>query len=544
MSKQPTEREMEKKDSSENNNNNPISASLEQTQPISKSPEKTLPIARDTSPSATKPKKFVYLNQKVQIPNFYIDRVQYISSLFSDEEMTFTVSYAPSYKTSTPSEIGKYFKKKQKEIVEITTAIIYYFYKTFLIDKDICEYSNSSSNNNNTKTPEEILQTGEINSAQELCILFREICGYAGVDIKIIPGYVKKPDYKVGDSLVRHYWCVLNCGIEKDYLIDPLLTIGKVNPENNNEFEKELTPFYFLTPPGYFLENHLPDNEKFQFVHKTIKMKEFTRKNQIFTETFFNGIYKYKFQLINYTEPEFNCKDSEIEIKFKVKDVDLDVDCVLNGKKIKEENLQFKEEGLRNQYLIKIIFPSNGEYKLNIYGKPVGATGERELIFCYRISVKITNIIKHEEPKKRVKSPGVKKILTSSISNLTASLPPILSRNRKIETEKLQTEKKLIKCFSDFDDKVKSKCYDSTGTHLFEPKTKFIKKDQEVKFKVRIRKAKYVVVLDGRKWNYLKRRDDDIYEGIIPIKNENVVICAMRNNDVYTEIYEFLAVKR
>ena len=43
---------------------------------------------------------------------------------------------------------------------------------------------------------------------------------------------------------------------------------------------------------------------------------------------------------------------------------------------------------------------------------------------------------------------------------------------------------------------------------------------------------------------FKKKKDDDIFEGIIPIKSENVVICAMRNNNIYTEVYEFLALQK
>ena len=59
-----------------------------------------------------------------------------------------------------------------------------------------------------------------------------------------------------------------------------------------------------------------------------------------------------------------------------------------------------------------------------------------------------------------------------------------------------------------------------------------------------MRNAKTVFVLDGRRWNFLKKKDDDIFEGIISIKSENIVVCALRNNNIYTEVYEFLAIKR
>ena len=61
---------------------------------------------------------------------------------------------------------------------------------------------------------------------------------------------------------------------------------------------------------------------------------------------------------------------------------------------------------------------------------------------------------------------------------------------------------------------------------------------------MRVKGAKNVAVLDGRKWNYLKRKEDEIFEGNVTIENESVVLCAMRNRNIYTEVYEFLAIKR
>ena len=103
---------------------------------------------------------------------------------------------------------------------------------------------------------------------------------------------------------------------------------------------------------------------------------------------------------------------------------------------------------------------------------------------------------------------------------------------------------KLNKCASDFGEKIKNKCYDNNETYIFEPRIKILRIGQDARFKVRVRNAKNVVVLDGKRWNYLRKKDDDIFEGVIPIKSENVVICAMRNNNIYTEVFEFLAIKK
>jgi transglutaminase/protease-like cytokinesis protein 3 len=487
-----------------------------------------------------KQKKFKYLNQRVQIPTIYYDRVEYVKGLFNNEELGFIVAYAPPPKNTTAEELGKYFKQKLKNIVEIANGIIFYFYKTITINKNIFEKSikrNSSKMlgeilNNQKKAPDDILRSGEINTSEESANLYREICGYAGVKIEIISGLIKNRDYKIGDTLLKHKWCIMNCGIEKYYFIDPLLSIGEINKKY--EFIKELKPFYFLTPPMFFLENHFPYEEKYQFLAKPLKVTEFSRKNTIFTENFYNGIFKYKVTLKNRTTPEFNCQDSETVIKFIVDDMDLELELYLNGKILPKDNIKItNDKNIINDYIVTLIFPANGEYKLLILGKKKNTINEKIFeLFSYKINVKITNIISHEEPKKK----EAKKKITIPRFRVLSPLNP-LSKQEK-------GDKKLNKCASDFGEKIKKKCYDNNNAHVFEPRSKILRIGQEARFRVRVRNAKSVAVLDGRKWNFLKKKDDDIFEGIITIKCESVVICALRNNNIYTEVFEFLAIKR
>ena len=182
-----------------------------------------------------------------------------------------------------------------------------------------------------------------------------------------------------------------------------------------------------------------------------------------------------------------------------------------------------------SNYTVTIFFPSDGEYKLVLFNKK---NDEIFKLLTYRISVKIKNIIKHEEPKKKI----VKKKIV--VPNFRALSPLYYTKKKE------NKEAKLNKCASDFGEKIKNKCYDNNDAHVFEPRNKILRIWQDAKFKVRVRNAKNVVVLDGKKWNYLRRKEDDIYEGIIPIKSENIVVCAMRNNNIYTEVFEFMAISK
>ena len=483
-----------------------------------------------------KPKVFTYLSHKVQIPIIYYERVKFIKELFNKESLSEIVANSPSSKFATTKYLGRIFKQKLKSILEIVTGVIYYLYKCIAINRNIFEKSlkgnNSSKNLQDIlkikeRSSDEVLQSGVINTPKESIDLFYEICGYAGVRIKKISGLIKRRKYKRGDTLLKHWWCVLNCGVEKNYFIDPLLCLGNIL--DNGEFVKELRPFYFLTPPLFFLENHLPDDDIYQFMPRPLKVKEFTRKENLYlTQDFYNDVFKYYIELDNRTSPEFECIDSETKIKLSINETSLESELYLNDKLLPKESVKItNKEGLSN-YIITIYFPSDGEYKLNLLVK---MNQSMERVLTYRILVKIKNFIKHE-PKKKIEK---KKIVMPKFRALS---PLYFTKNKSMQ------DSKMNKCVSEFDEKIKNKCYDNNDAYVFEPKNKILRIGQDAKFKVRVRNAKYVVVLDGKRWNYLRRKEDDIFEGIIPIKSENIVVCALRNNNIYTEVFEFLAVSK
>ena len=473
------------------------------------------------SPKASKTKKIVYLNQKVYFRLNIPDKIEFIYNLFYNEELGYVINNAPLFKSSTVYEIGKYFKIKLKYILEIASGILYYIFKNFKLNEKEKE----------KRTTEEILNSGEIYSYTEMCELYKDLCNSSGIKIYIITGYIKRKSYKIGDSIHKYKWCLLDCGNQnKKFLIDPYLSMGE--EKDDTGLSCDFKPFYFCTDPDLFIENHIPDEEKNQLMIKTIRVKEFTKKAYTTTEEFYSNVYKYNFKLKNYYKPEFNCKDSEITIKFILDSMDISVECFVNGKKMPEDKVKISNSTFRNNYEILILFSSNGEHKLNIIGKKMNTIGDPKVLLTFKINVKITNIIKHEEIKKK----EVKKKL---VTHLRMGSPQY--QKKKIETS---LERQLTKCSSDFNEKIKNKCFDNDSAHLYEPRNKILRIGQDTRFRVRVKGAKNVAVLDGRKWVYLKRKEDELYEGNVVIENENVVLCAMRNKNIFTEVFEFVAIKR
>ena len=119
----------------------------------------------------------------------------------------------------------------------------------------------------------------------------------------------------------------------------------------------------------------------------------------------------------------------------------------------------------------------------------------------------------------------------------------ILPKIRGKSYQQLQT--KIIPDYNKiFPNKINKKiCYDNDNAYIIEPRTTVLKKGNEIKFKIRVKGAYSVAVLDGRKFNYLKKIDIETYEGTFVIQTENVCICSLRSSNVYTEIYRFKVTK-
>ena len=69
-----------------------------------------------------KPKKFTYLSHRVQIPIIYYERVKFIKELFNSEDLSFAITYAPSSKMATTKQLGKFFREKTTNILNIATT--------------------------------------------------------------------------------------------------------------------------------------------------------------------------------------------------------------------------------------------------------------------------------------------------------------------------------------------------------------------------------------------------------------------------------------
>lgn len=503
----------------------------------SKSPEQT---SRVTN---IKPIKINF-----SVPSNIIERIDFVNKVFNNEELIYKNSNAPERDGVPLEEIGKYFTLEYNTYPMALGGILYYLSQNFTIDREAFEQSKPAKQDVTT-----VIKTGKA-ASEGIAKLFIEICKSIHINCQLVTGLVKRKGYKQGDSLRRHNWVMIKVS-GKSYLIDPCLFMGEQAPENeDSQPEKQFHPYYFLTPPELLIDSHRPDEDEFQLLSKPVPVKSFILKPLADVESFYYEAFKNKIELISHPFQEFECKDSEVNIKFNLENLIPSADVEFKGKPyvVKEDDKDNKDKDNKENkdkksktetkmydvkfneaekhYVLHLKFKEDGPYTVILKGRKNTQNEEKpHPILRYKIKVTIINIIK----------PPLKKVLDNFKYRQTSV------GNRDLSQKKPVVEKrKLTKSASDFEKKKKMKCYDNKNAHLYEPKSDFLKVGQSLNFKVKIRGAKSVVVLDGKHWNYLKRREDDIYEGNVTIKTSNVAICMLKPGGVYTEVFEFFAIKR
>ena len=191
-------------------------------------------------------------------------------------------------------------------------------------------------------------------------------------------------------------------------------------------------------------------------------------------------------------------------------------------------------------------FPKIGEYLIRINIRSINST---DLVYNplldYLVRVTNNKTFNHFEKYKKLQQ--ARSILEKIEDNLL--LPKIQGFNKYNNMSKKEmtfSQGRIITDYSKIFPSRKNKviCYDNEGFVLFEPKTIYLRKGVNTKFKIKIKGAHSVFLLDGNKWTSLKKIEESVFEGEKEIKTENVSICCLKNKNVFTEVFRFKIKKK
>ena len=381
---------------------------------------------------------------------------------------------------------------------------------------------------------------------------------YLGVSKTLTKTNINDEDEDISDY-INHCWNAFYYKGEW-YLVDA--TLGSCwfdknrvkrdlsNDDNDTEIQDDyksddtkfefFNPFYFMAPPQYLIYTHLPGKVFWQLTDKFCTLKQFQHKKNIDFAQFYLGLYKYNMEYLSHPNPLIihNIKDKLI-ITFKLlyHTIEGNIFDLSGTHKIGEVKYSIdRKKGITN---LEPFFPKVGEYyiKLNIC-----ATSSNDIVYkpLFDYYIKVTNDINFNYFEKYIRMKQAKTERDKLENNLL--LPKIKGFHSIDKSTKGKIISDYTKVFPSRNNKII--CYDNEGFALLEPRTVYIRKGIITKFKVMIKGAQSVFILDGNKWMQLKKNEDNIFSGQKEIKNDNVSICCLKKQNVFTEVFRFKNRKR
>ena len=561
--------------------------------------------SRDDSRARSKSPERVYkLNHKKGngIPDDLIERLKYLNKTVNNEKFQEYYNKRPQGKNVKFEQISEYIINYYKNHNELEGLLmVYYFicndikyYSKPALEKLKEKYKNQTENNifldkeyfSGKSNPriDEIYVKGIALSPNNIINIFEYFLKKIEIKYKHIDGYCKlleqkkenksklfdkKLKYKTLDNyflksrsksaaslddisdlpedITNHSWNAVYIKGEW-YFIDPFFGSGGMIediPKPQQRMFKVKTKnifniYYFLTPPQYLIYTHWPNVDYLQFLEKTLTFSQFNSKKFINFGDFYMGAFLNNVELLSHKYPIIEIiKNENIEIKLRQKDYILQGDLyslnLLN--KVGEVKISYDDE--KNIYFFEPIFPGLGEFILRISSRPIIASDiVYTRLFDYKIKVSVPFNYLYFEKYKLFKNNENNKLKEKRADSTMLLLP-------KLNTSHIILQPKIIQDYSKIlpSKGTKKICYDNQDFHLIEPKTKILRKGIKFKFKIRIKDATTVSLLDGNHWTPLRRVEEDIYEGNKEIETDNVSICCLRNKNVYTEVIKFMIYK-
>ena len=464
------------------------------------------------------------------IPNDLLSRLKLVFKIFKNTSMINYIKKAPSKRQFKLEEITDYlWAYKTEHTYVLDFYAIFFYYLCTNMQYDIKEI------NKNEENLDKIFKSGFANSLQ-ICKLYEFMCKKNLLRIKRIEGFCKLmqlPHYKKGSdvSIVNHYWNAIYINKEW-YFCD--LTFGSGGIKSRNEFQKDFfNPYFFLTPADNLIESHRPIDDMWQMTTKIIPIKQFSFSKEINFGDFYKQVFDHNIILVTHKYPIIKCDNKPILIQIGVKDMAIQAFLYNGNFKNRISDVKFEFNTEDNVFTLEPSFPSSGEYWLEILFREFSSSEVQYLpLINYKIIVDdsqekyIENLKKQKfinlQKEKLFKEMKIKRPKSIRIPNISKVL---------ISREQIKSKKKTIICL------------DNEGAYLISPNSNNIKIGQINDFKVKVPNSESVCVLDGHEWNYLKRnkKDKNLWFGSFEIKNENVFILSLKENKIFTEVFQLKA---
>jgi len=196
------------------------------------------------------------------------------------ERIDETILLYPTH-CDTPEDLSKFISRDFTTDEEKVRAIYSWIIQNIAYDPEEYKKFNYSFKNyrernlKEEKTREKIIQR-TIQKGVAVCegyaMLFERLCELQGISNYLVRGDTKSNFQDIGRPFdTNHMWNVAYID-DEPFLFDPTWGAGKYH----QKFIKDLSYFYFKTPPQQFIKSHYPDLSEDTFILEAISRDEFS----------------------------------------------------------------------------------------------------------------------------------------------------------------------------------------------------------------------------------------------------------------------------
>ena len=240
--------------------------------------------------------------------------------------------------------------------------MIFYWIATNIVYDTVSYFSKDYQN----QSAEEVFRTRK-GVCSGYANLYKYLCDQLQMPCEIIDGYAKGYEFDDGKEAPyesNHAWNAVHIAGHW-YLVESTWGAGHLN--ENQEFIRELAPFYFLPHPDQMMYHHLPENDRWQLLQQPLTRSQFLRVPQI-RPIFF----QLQLQLIEPRNQYFvqlqKDKPFALVIIQAPDDVLVIADLELNHQKV-EGGHQVIFDKQKQQYFCHFAPSTMGKHKITIYAK-------------------------------------------------------------------------------------------------------------------------------------------------------------------------------
>ena len=219
---------------------------------------------------------------------------------------------------------------------------------------------------------------GVLRSRKGVCsgyaVLYESLARAMGLEVSVIEGYSKGYGYVVGNTTqVNHAWNAVKIN-NGWYLLDATWGAGKID---NGQFNKQLDPYYFATPPEQFILKHFPAQEKWQLLEKHYSKQQFDTAPEIFPQFF-----KDRIQLVTHYDQTIQA-DGRFQVVLSAPEDTVTTSQLKSNSTFLNDTYTLVQK--KDNKIILTIAPPVGNSELEIFSKNKYMPGAYYQAIAYKV---------------------------------------------------------------------------------------------------------------------------------------------------------------